>query len=84
MTDSVAAQFDRLAGMLKHDLNHDLDFNAKEIRQLLDQEISSRYFDDATMIRRSLRDDPDTAAAAAVLSDPKRYQELLAPSAKQK
>lgn len=84
MNDSVAAQFDRLEGMLKHDLNHDLDFNAKEIRQLLDQEISNRYFDDATIIRRSLRDDLEAEAAAAVLTDPKRYQELLAPTAKQK
>lgn len=84
MNDSVAAQFDRLEGMLKHDLNHDLDFNAKEIRQLLDQEISNRYFDDATIIRRSLRDDLEAEAAAAVLADPKRYQELLAPTAKQK
>lgn len=77
MTDSVAAQFDRLESMLKHDLNHDLDFNSKEIRQLLDQEISNRYFDEATMIRRSLRDDIEAEEAAAVLSDPKRYQEIL-------
>ncbi len=77
MTDSVAAQFDVLESMLKHNLGHDLDFNKKELKAILDREISDRYFDDAIMVKRSLRDDPDVEAAIEVLTDEPRYREIL-------
>ena len=79
MTDSVAAQFDLLEGMLKHDLNRDLDFNAPDLRDLLDDEISARYYDDGARVMRALRSDPDLDAASAALLDPARYRALLAP-----
>lgn len=77
MTDSVAAQFDVLEAMLKHDLGHDLDFNKKELKAILDREISDRYFDDAIMVKRSLKGDPDVEAAIEVLTDEPRYRKIL-------
>ena len=77
MTDSVAAQFDVLEAMLKHNLDHDLDYNKKELKAILDREISDRYFDDAIMVKRSLKGDPDVEAAIEVLSDEPRYRKLL-------
>ncbi|MDE6693203.1 MAG: S41 family peptidase [Muribaculaceae bacterium] len=77
MTDSVAAQFDVLEAMLKHNLEHDLDYNKKELKAILDREISDRYFDDAIMVKRSLKGDPDVEAAIEVLSDEPRYRKLL-------
>lgn len=79
MTDSVAAQFDLLESMLKHDLNRDLDFNAADLCDLLDDEISARYYDDGARVMRALRTDSDLDAAAAALLDPARYRALLAP-----
>ncbi|MCM1317030.1 MAG: S41 family peptidase [Bacteroides sp.] len=79
MTDSVAAQFDLLESMLKHDLSRDLDFNAADLRDLLDDEISARYYDDGARVMRALRTDPDLDAATAALLDPARYCALLAP-----
>lgn len=77
MTDSVAAQFDVLESMLKHNLDHDLDFNKKELKAILDREISDRYFDDAIMVKRSLKGDPDVEAAIEVLTDEPRYRKIL-------
>lgn len=79
MTDSVAAQFAVLEGMLKHDLNHDLDHNAKEIKDILDDEIASRYFSDADLVRRSLPSDTVLAVARKLLHDPAAYREQLLP-----
>jgi len=79
MTDSVAAQFDILENLLKHDLNRDLDFNAPDLRELLDEEISARYYNDGDRVMRALRSDPDLDAAASALLDPARYRALLSP-----
>lgn len=82
MNDSVAAQFDILAGMLKHDLNRDLEFNRKDIIKILDTEITSRYYSDADMTRRAIRDDSTLTVAEEVLLDTARYKSLLSPSSK--
>jgi len=77
MTDSVSAQFDVLAAMLKHDLNHDLDINRERISDILDTEIGQRYFSDAEMVRRGLDGDSVLAVASAIIRDPGRYKEIL-------
>lgn len=78
MNDSVAAEFTRLEGMLRHDLNHDLDHNRKAIIDILDSEIADRYFSDAELIRRSVSSgDADVDSARAVLTDRTRYNRIL-------
>ena len=70
---------DILAGMLKHDLYRDLDYNRKVIKELLDNEISERYFSEADNVKRMLRYDTAVDTARAVLSDYNRYRRLLIP-----
>ena len=64
--------------MLKHDLNHDLDHNRAAIIDILDSEISDRYFSDAELTRRSVsKGDADVDSAKVILSDPSRYKSIL-------
>lgn len=78
MNDSVAAAFDRLETMLRHDLNHDLDHNRDAIIEILDTELADRYFDDTELTRRMvMRGDADIDSARAVLSDINRYKSIL-------
>jgi len=79
MNDSVAAQIDILARMMKHDLGRDLDFNRDKLMQILDAEIGERYFDEGLLTRRALRYDAEADTARAVLLDPARYKSLLSP-----
>jgi carboxyl-terminal processing protease len=77
MTDSVAVQFDILAGLLKHNLDHDLEFNKKDIVDMLDYEITDRYFSESDMVKRSVRKDEKVKAAREVLLDEARYRAIL-------
>lgn len=79
MNDSVAAQLDALEGLLRHDLDHDLDFNRRDLEFLLDQEIAERYYDQATVIRRGLRWDTTLDAALELLADPEKLNAILRP-----
>ncbi len=79
MTDSVAAQFTVLEGMLKHNLNHDLDHNRPALTTLIDDEISARYYSEGDRVMRTLLHDQDLDSAKVILNTPNRYKELLAP-----
>lgn len=76
MNDSTSAQFDVLAGMLKHDLNRDLDINRKNISPYLAGEIVRRYYHQKGEIINSLRDDQTVDSAVTILTTP-RYAEIL-------
>lgn len=80
MNDSVSAQLDALEALLRHDLDHDLDYNRRDLEFLLDQEIAARYYDDAVVIRRSLNWDTALDAARELLADPEKIKELLSPA----
>lgn len=82
LNDSVEAQIDRLAAMMRHDLQRDLDFNRDELIEIIDGEISERYFDDGLLVKRSLRYDLEADTARAVVLDPVRYRALLTPKSK--
>lgn len=79
LNDSVAAQIDVLAGLLRHNLEHDLDFNRPKLMQYLDSEIGERYFDDGRQVERLLRYDIVNDTARAVLLDGERYRRILTP-----
>lgn len=82
LNDSVEAQIERLAAMMRHDLQRDLDFNRDELIEIIDGEISERYFDDGLLVKRSLRYDLEADTARAVVLDPVRYRALLTPKSK--
>lgn len=79
MNDSVAAQIDLLANMLRHNLEHDLDFNRSELEEIIDSEIGERYFGDSLLVKRSLRYDMEVDSARAVVLDRDRYRAILSP-----
>ena len=79
-SDSVSAQIDILAGLMKHDLNHDLDFNREAITELLRTELTARYYSNAEAVRLALGTDSTYHAARAILLDPARYNSLLRPN----
>lgn len=80
MTDSVAAQFDILGAMLRHDLSHDLDINRKAIIEILDSEIASRYYSNSDRVKRTLRDDSTLMKAKEILLDKEAYSKILKPA----
>ena len=49
---------------------------------IIDSELSQRWFSDGDIIKRSLENDPVVNEAIAVLSDPRRYGVLLSPGMK--
>ena len=82
LTDSVAAQFDVLSNMLRHDLTRDLDVNRVAIKEILDDELAARYFSNAQIVERTLPQDSTYLKAKEILLDPKEYQEILTAKAK--
>ncbi|MCM1029079.1 MAG: S41 family peptidase [Pseudoflavonifractor sp.] len=84
MTDSVAEEFDRLGGMLRHSLSRDLDTHRADIEPYLAREIVSRYYGDRGEAEVSLNSDPAVDKAKAILSDKVIYRNTLLPPAKKK
>lgn len=82
MSDSVTAQIDLLANMLRHDLEHDLNFNRPKLTEYIDAEISDRYFDEAAQVRRALRYDAVADTAVSLILNPERYRAILTPANK--
>lgn len=77
MTDSVKAEFDKLEKMLKHDLNHDLDRNRKEISRQLSSEIVKRYYYDAGECENELKFHKAMDEAVAMFNKPGEYKKIL-------
>lgn len=82
MTDSVSAQIDVLATLLRHDPDHDFNTARPDLERLLSNEIVSRYYLRPGQIENSLRFDEGLDSAANVLNTPGRYAELLKPAKK--
>lgn len=80
MNDSVEAQFAVLEGMLKHNLDHDLDINRKAIEEILAPEIIKRYYYQRGEIIENLKHDETLDRAAEILNDRQRYNALLSPA----
>ncbi|MDE6557128.1 MAG: peptidase S41, partial [Duncaniella sp.] len=81
MNDSTKAQIDILAGMLRHDLRHDLEQNRPNIAPYLASEIVGRYYYDAGEVENSIVSDRAVDSARAILTTP-RYQKILRPAGK--
>lgn len=79
MTDSVAAQFDILSAMLKHDLDHDLNINREAIKDILRDELAARYYSDSDRVLLTMPGDSAYIRAAAIIADPAEYKRLLSP-----
>jgi len=73
------AQFDELKGKLEHELDKDLDQSQVEIKELLTDEIVSRYYYQKGAIRASLKTDKGIAKALKVVNSPSNLNSLFQP-----
>lgn len=76
MTEA-AEEFKALEKKLNHNLDRDLDYFAKPIKEYISQEIVTRYFYQRGAAMERLRDDTDLEEAIKVLQNPVRYREIL-------
>ena len=76
MTEA-AEEFKALEKKLNHNLDRDLDFFAKPIKEYISQEIVTRYFYQRGAAMERLKDDTDLEEAIKVLQNPVRYREIL-------
>ena len=76
MTEA-AEEFKALEKKLNHNLDRDLDYFAKPIKEYISQEIVTRYFYQRGATMERLKDDTDLEEAIKVLQNPVRYREIL-------
>lgn len=79
MTDSVAAEFDRLGAMMRHSLDRDLDTHRADIEPYLAREIVARYYGEPGETAASLPTDNAVILAKEILLDKDAYRRILAP-----
>jgi carboxyl-terminal processing protease len=72
-------EFEALEKKLQHNLDHDLDFFANDIKPLISEEIMKRFYYQKGGIIEHLKDDPDLAKAKEILTDNTKYKEILTP-----
>ncbi len=75
----ISNELELLENKLNENKKSDLEINKKEIKQILSSEIISRYFFQKGRIFIDLNSDPEIDSAVNILSDPKRYNNFLAP-----
>jgi carboxyl-terminal processing protease len=75
--DAIKAEIDNVQQRLKADKQSDVEKYKVEIKELIEDEIASRYYYQKGRVQASFDDDPDIQEAIRVLSDPERYQKIL-------
>jgi carboxyl-terminal processing protease len=78
--EDVKAELDAIRKKVTVNKANDLQRFKPEIKELLEQEIVSRYYFEKGRTEAGFDDDPNIIAAVAVLNDPNRYAALLKPS----
>lgn len=76
-SDSLDAQFNILAAMMKHPLDKDLDTHRKAIAPFLLREIAERYYYRRGAVEAALRNDIGADSAINVLHNPAEYKRIL-------
>jgi len=77
--DDVKPELDAIKRKVAANKTNDLQRFKPEIRELLEEEIASRYYYEKGRTEAGFDDDPNIQAAVAVLNDPNRYAALLKP-----
>jgi carboxyl-terminal processing protease len=78
--DDVKAELEAMRRKVSTNKSNDLTRFKPEIKDLLEQEIVSRYYFQKGQIEATFDDDPNILMAMNVLNDPNRYAALLRPS----
>ena len=77
MNDSTKAAFDRLEALLKHNLNHDLDLQRRDISYLIAQEIMDRLYYQRGQVEWSIKDDDTLDKAKEMFDKPGEFRRIL-------
>ena len=77
--DDVKPELDAIKRKVTANKANDLVRFKPEIREMLEEEIASRYYYEKGRTEAGFDDDPSIQAAVAVLNDPNRYAALLKP-----
>jgi carboxyl-terminal processing protease len=75
--EEAAEEFKALEKKLAHNLDHDLDYFARDIRNVISYEIVKRYYYQRGSIIEQLKDDDDLKEALKVLNNPEEYKRVL-------
>jgi carboxyl-terminal processing protease len=75
--EDIQEQIKSLKNKVHHNKDLDLQKFKAELKEILEQEIASRYYLQRGMVESSFDDDADIKAAIAVFNDMDRYQRLL-------
>ena len=71
------AEFDALEKKLQHNLDHDLDYFATDIRSMIAVEIVKRYYYQRGAIIEQLKEDEELKSAVDILASPTTYHSIL-------
>lgn len=80
--DGASDEFKALEKKLTHNLDRDLDYFSKDIKNMISIEILKRYYFQRGSIIQQLKDDDDLQQAIQVLSNSQKYKGILAPAKK--
>ena len=75
--EDASAEFEVLQAKLSHDRLKDLEIFRDDVKELLEEEIASRYYYNAGRIANTMRKDTQIRAAVDVLRDKGKYAVLL-------
>lgn len=76
LTDA-SKEFDALGKKLTHNLDRDLDYFSKDIKNMIALEIVKRYYYQRGAIIEQLKDDDDLKKAVEILTSPEEYRKML-------
>lgn len=74
---NASAEFASLQKKLTHNMDYDLNFFSKDIRDAINMEIVKRYYYQSGGIIQQLRGDSNVDSAVKVLNDRARYKKML-------
>lgn len=77
--EEAKEDFERLKKKLTHNLEHDLDYNKEDIKQMLAAEILAAYYYQAGVTEYGLRYDTQMKEAVRLINNPDEYKALLTP-----
>ena len=80
----ASAEFKALENKLTHNLDRDLDYFSKDIKEMISEEIIKRYYYQRGAIIQQLKGDNELDEAVKILTNPERYQQILSVTATEK
>ena len=77
--EDVKDEFEALKSKLSHDKKQDLIKNKTQVKQMLENEIASRYYYTRGRIAQAMQYDKEVEKALALIAVPTEYEGILKP-----